>query len=65
MLNGAGSLENYVAVSQKIQHKQLYDPGILFLFIQPMRLLWALIFTLETKWGLNKLKRSVQSSNFV
>ena len=35
MLNGAGSLENYVAVSQKFQHKQLYDPGILFLHMQP------------------------------
>ena len=35
MLNGASSLENYVAVSQKFQHKQLYDPGILFLHMQP------------------------------
>ena len=35
MLNGAGSLGNDVAVSQKVQHKPLYDPGILFLHMQP------------------------------
>ena len=35
MLNGASSLENCVAVSQKVQQKPLYDPRILFLHKQP------------------------------
>lgn len=35
MFNGAGSLGNYAAVSQKVQHKPLHDPGILFLHMQP------------------------------